>query len=79
MTARSATEAHALIGRNGVELIVICPNWAVEKQFYGGVSGDGYSLYGALSSGSAPSFLEEVRLPGDLERRFRLYSVVDPS
>ncbi len=78
MTASSASAARTLIQESGVELIVVCPNWQVEAQFYGGDVRNSDGFYYELAAGVPPDFLQAVPLPYDLDRDFRLYSVVEP-
>lgn len=77
MTADSTSVAQTLIRQNRVELIVVCPNWPVEAQFYGGHSGNADGFYYELASGAASGFVEAVRLPDDVARHFRVYSVLE--
>lgn len=78
MTAGSAGEAHTLIQQNRVELIAVCPNWPVEAMFYGGEALNPDGFYNVLTTDAVPDFLEAVRLPDEVGRHFRLYSVVEP-
>lgn len=75
MTADDTVAAGDLIHQNRVELIVVCPNWSAEADFYGGDTGNADGFYNALASGAVPDFVETIRLPDDLGRHFRVYSV----
>ena len=75
MTADSTGRAADLIRENGVELIVVCPDWPLEDHFYGGSTGNPDGFYRVLAEGTAPDLLRELQLPDGIARHFRLYSV----
>ena len=76
MTAQSAQAAESVLRQSGVELVVVCPEWPLEAQFYGSDGASGL-FYDDLAAGNAPSFLVPVALPEALDSRFALYAV-DP-
>ena len=74
MTARSSERAEAVLREYGVELLVICPEWPLEAEFYGGDGGRGI-FYGDLLAGRVPAFLEPLALPDALVGRFALFAM----
>lgn len=75
MTAESAGQAERLMRNSQVELVLVCPDWPLEGQFYGGAAGNPDGFYNALTTGAVPGFLREVTLPAHLARHFRLYAI----
>ncbi len=75
MTAQGAAPAERLIRESGVQLLLVCPDWPLEAQFYGGAAGNPGGFYTVLAGGPVPGFLREVALPATLSRHFRLFAV----
>ena len=65
MTAPTDREAEAILRDNGVDLLVLCPEWPLEADFYGSDGGPGM-FYGRLLAGTVPPYLQPVTLPDDL-------------
>ena len=74
MTAQSSESAETLLRQSGVELVVVCPEWPLEAQFYGS-DAESEMFYDDLATGNVPPFLEPVALPTALDGRFSLYAV----
>ncbi len=74
MTARSAESAETILRQSGVELLLVCPEWPLEGQFYGSDGASGL-FYDDLAAGNPPSFLAPLPLPEALDGRFSLYAV----
>ena len=73
ITAGDDAESRRLIGRRGVELILLCPVASERKVFRSGTTGS--TLYLRLLEGDTPTWLRQVELPASLAEYFRLYEV----
>jgi len=71
--------AHEIIKKRGIDLIMICTKSNVEEKFFDLVSWD-TSFYTQLRKGRYPPWLQEIRLPENLQNEFRLFEAMqDPT
>lgn len=74
MTAVDDSEAHCLIQKRGINLILLCPE-SSETSFYGN-STPGTTFYQRLIQGKLPNWLRPVSLPPNLSLSFQLFEIV---
>ena len=74
MTASTDELAESILRDNGVDLLVLCPEWPLEADFYGSDGGPGM-LYGRLLAGDVPSYLAPIVLPDELTGRFAVFEL----
>jgi len=74
MTASTDESAESILRDNGVDILVLCPEWPLEGAFYGSDGGPGM-FYGRLLAGDVPSYLEPIVLPDDLMGRFAVFAL----
>jgi hypothetical protein len=73
MAADSFEQARKMLGERSVNLIILCPE-SSEKNFYK-TTPDHSTFYEHLIAGEKPAFLDEVQLPPELAKSFRVYRV----
>jgi len=75
-TSAHDEEAHQLIQRRKINLILLCPA-ANEEAFFFPSAKQETTFYRRLCQGEIPTWVRAVTLPPDLSNSFRLFEVVD--